>query len=676
MKIKFISFFVSLVLIQNQLYKNWYKNLYCAGGFYELDNLISHPENFPIESDFSPIRFFVDYSNFDSQCENGNNFKDICTFQELIKNQLSKATNLIQQIVNVKIFTSNIYFSDSLLKTNLNLQNYDSKLNEGIACDYVISVLINEKVQVNNNKILGFKGDPRIIHTSTKRPILGIITIFNNDYNHMENKEHFFLHSFLHQIIHLLVFHPKLIMEFPIEGERYLDKKDYTDFRTMRYITTPKVIEYGKRHFNDDSYFGAHLDITSNLDMGIFHWRQRFMLGDLMIPELYQEQALSEITLGLFEDSTWYKVNYYTGGLFRFGKGESHFFLNEKCINDKSSLSNNYDFPTNFCQEEDQKRCTTGRMAKGFCKFYTDSVTYYLQYWSNNSTKGGRPLNDYCPVAEREDSNIQLMYNFYPGDCKVGSIFREGLAEVMSDHSFCAVSRVYPNDAGMSQYGATQRGVCYPMYCTDTTLTVQIGNFYVVCKNSGGIEIMPSISGFSGGFECPHYNTICTGTVVCNSIEDCILKKSEPKESTFTYEGPIYEYQDLNLKEVPLTTINEGEKSENGKCGINCIYCKDGNSCLKCREGEYSIGSKYNDKEDNNYLYCDLTSSFNDVEFEKFNEIYYPIKNAIIELTYEKYFDLIFNENKWKFKIQLSSSNLMNNDKVMVDIKVNDIKKS
>ena len=238
MKIKFISFFVSLVLIQNQLYKNWYKNLYCAGGFYELDNLISHPENFPIESDFSPIRFFVDYSNFDSQCENGNNFKDICTFQELIKNQLSKATNLMQQIVKVKRFTSNIYFSDSLLKTNLNLQNYDSKLNEGIACDYVISVLINEKVQVNNNKILGFQGDPRIIHTSTKRPILGIITIFNNDYNHMENKEHFFLHSFLHQIIHLLVFHPKLIMEFPIEGERYLDKKDYTDFRTMRYITT------------------------------------------------------------------------------------------------------------------------------------------------------------------------------------------------------------------------------------------------------------------------------------------------------------------------------------------------------------------------------------------------------------------------------------------------------
>ena len=124
------------------------------------------------------------------------------------------------------------------------------------------------------------------------------------------------------------------------------------------------------------------------------------------------------------------------------------------------------------------------------------------------------------------------------------------------------------------------------MYFTDTTLTVQIGDFYVVFKNSGGIEMMPTISGFSGAFECPHYNTICTGTVVCNSIEDCILKKSEVKESTFTYEGPFYEYQELYLNEVLPTIINEGEGSENGECGRNCIYCKEGNSCLQCREGD------------------------------------------------------------------------------------------
>ena len=558
-----------------------------------------------------------------------------------------------------------------MLKNELQISNYDVQLTEGIPYDYVIVLYINEHVEIKQ-RILGLQGDPRVFEPGTKRPILGIILIFNNNYKHMANKEHFLLHSFLHQIIHLLVFHPKLIKQFPIEDDAYIDGKDYTQYRNMRYITTPKVIEYGKRHFNDNNYFGAHLDIVTNHDYGMFHWYQRFMLGDLMIPELYQEQALSEITLGLFEDSTWYKVNYYTGGLFRFGKGESN-ILREKCFNDKVELSDDYDFQTDFCDEENQRRCTTGRMAKCFCKFYTDSVPTQFQYWPNNSTKGGRMLNDYCPVAEREDSNIQLMYNFYPGSCKVGSIFRSGLSEVMTDHSFCAVSRVYPSESDMSIYGYTQRGVCYPMYCSDTRLTVQIGNFYVVCKKNGGIEHMPAISGFSGSFECPHYNTICTGTVVCNSIEDCIIKKSEVKESTYIYEGTSYEFQQLELDMILPTIENEGEKSENGKCGLNCIYCKEGNSCLRCREGEYSISSKYNDKTDNNYLYCDLTSSFTNDNYEKFNDIYYPINDNIIELNYFNYYDLLFIENRWQFKIKVSSSNLYDNNKAMIDIKINDI---
>ena len=55
----------------------------------------------------------------------------------------------------------------------------------------------------------------------------------------MANKEHFFFFLFIHQIIHLLVFHPKLIKQFPIEGAAYIDAKDYTQYRTMRYINTP-----------------------------------------------------------------------------------------------------------------------------------------------------------------------------------------------------------------------------------------------------------------------------------------------------------------------------------------------------------------------------------------------------------------------------------------------------
>ena len=671
MKKLIIFFLYLLILVQSQFNYPWYKNLICAGGWYNLDELIAYPDIISIVPDYSPIRFFIDYKNFETQCGEGKTYEDICTYKEMIKDQLEKAAKLMERIIKVRRFTQDLYFSDNLLKNQLEIFIYDSKLSNGISCDYIIILNLNQGTQIMN-RVFGFAGNPRIFESSTLRPILGIIDIFNNDYRHMENKEYFLLHSFIHQIIHLLVFHPKLFFQFPTETP-YIDAFDYTSYREFRYINTPNVVEYGKRHFNEDNFFGVPLDNRANKEIGMFHWHQRFMLGDLMIPELYQEQALSEITLALFEDSTWYRVNYYTGGLFRFGKGESFYFLSNFCINNKGPL---YEFPTDFCTTEGQRRCTKGRMAKGYCKFYTDTVSHPFQYWSNNSTKGGRALNDYCPVTEKEDYNNPLyMYNFYPGNCKVGFIFREGLEEIMSDHSFCAVSNIYPSYTDLYIYGIDQRAVCYPMYCTDTKLTVQIGNFYVVCKKNGGIMNMPLISGYSGSFECPHYNTICTGTVLCNNIEDCIIKKSKARQSSYNYEGKSYEFQQLRLNEIYPEIINDGEGSENGKCGKNCIFCKDGNSCLQCREGDYSIGSKFNVRDDNNFLFCDLSSSFTSDLYEKYNEIYYPKNEVIPTLTYLKYYNLKFSEdNKWMFKIKLSLSNLNNDDEILVDIELNNIK--
>ena len=185
---------------------------------------------------------------------------------------------------------------------------------------------------------------------------------------------------------------------------------------------------------------------------------------------------------------------------------------------------------------------------------------------------------------------------------------------------------------------------------------------------------MPENLGYMGGFECPHYNTICTGTVVCNDIEECINKKSEPRESSYIYEGYSQEYQSLNRDNIPYETPNLGEGSDKGKCGKNCIYCKIGNSCLKCRDGDYSIGSKFNDKNDNNYLYCDLTSNFTEDFYEKYNDIYYPKNIPIVKLTYEKAYGLKFINNKWSFKIKVSSSNLNENEITLVDITLNEIK--
>ena len=45
-----------------------------------------------------------------------------------------------------------------------------------------------------------------------------------------------------------------------------------------------------------------------------------------MISADYTDVVISDIILALFEDTGLYKVNYYTGGLFRFGKIKDSLF--------------------------------------------------------------------------------------------------------------------------------------------------------------------------------------------------------------------------------------------------------------------------------------------------------------------------------------------------------------
>ena len=47
--------------------------------------------------------------------------------------------------------------------------------------------------------------------------------------------------------------------------------------------------------------------------------------------EYVQEQVISEFTLALLEDTGFYEVNYYTGGLMRFGKNAGCEFFTQDC---------------------------------------------------------------------------------------------------------------------------------------------------------------------------------------------------------------------------------------------------------------------------------------------------------------------------------------------------------
>ena len=390
-------------------------------------------------------------------------------------------------------------------------------------------------------------------------PKFGIITL-NQNIPNIEFPLKFFKTLLLHQITHLLGFHV-LDMDF-VTG---IDEEE------GRYIMTqsnyPKVINYAKEYFNcKDEDVEIEIELELDADNNI-HWPSRLLLGEYMTKfNYFEEQVISGFTLAFFEGLDYINIKKkYTGGLMRFGKNKGCNFLKNNCGSEnKLTYANEFflpeNIPSNYLSSPEQS-CSSGRLSKTIHKIYHyDPIPSLYEYLKN--AYAGPSWTNYCPISEYENDNkFEIIYQ---GRC----------SEVMnSEKSFCLLNSLTKDE---SQNKITAG--CYNMYCSEKSLTVQIGEEYIVCPRSGG---KIKVDGYNGYLFCPDYNLVCTGSEVCNEIFSCIEKKSEEKNSIFSYDYTIEttqissEYSDSSIK-------NDGyELSNNGICPINCVKCNI-NKCLIC----------------------------------------------------------------------------------------------
>ena len=70
------------------------------------------------------------------------------------------------------------------------------------------------------------------------------------------------------------------------------------------------------------------------------------------------------------------------------------------------------------------------------------------------------------------------------------------------------------------------------MFCTSRSLTIQVGEDFIVCPRGGGHK---KLKNYNGYILCPDYNLICTinndeEEELCNDMFDCVTKKLKKKE--------------------------------------------------------------------------------------------------------------------------------------------------
>ena len=203
--------------------KNIFNSIICGGGTEDPPTLIEYENSIRKKEEFSPIRIFIDYTYLD-ECFKKSEFADIAKSKDLIKEKLREASYLMEQIINVQRYTSNLYLTEDLISL-MKIHSYSNTLLIGIPFDLIIYPMVTgmtKKFIFAQEKYINFYGYPLVVDESKKRPIFGILRIYNLDYTTMENLDTYFVNAFIHQLIHIMVFDPNLISNFPnYNGPQY-----------------------------------------------------------------------------------------------------------------------------------------------------------------------------------------------------------------------------------------------------------------------------------------------------------------------------------------------------------------------------------------------------------------------------------------------------------------------
>jgi len=564
------------------------------------------------EDGFKKFNIYLDLYNFEDEIIK---YK-LNNIRELLINGMNKAINTLKSLLKVKSSKKNYLFSDEEI-LNIGINNWDkdkigNKTLNKLHGFYYFNIDLYIFVRFESKNVLGeatlASAIAAYLDKESGRPLIGLVNI-NKDVNYTKEKsKEYFESIIIHEFTHILGFSINHFLYY--FNNLFIRKDKYGIFRA--YINSTKVVNVARKYFNCKEIDGVELEDRGSLGTAGSHWESRILLGEYMNGVIYtEEQVISEFTLALLEDSGYYKAYYYTGGLMRYGKNKGCDFVFNKCIINgeiNSKFKNEFFNRINNDITYMDTSCSSGRQSRTYNYLIihnNEKIPEAYQYFTN-SKAGGWAAADFCPVSLVDQFN-EGKDIYYVGHCSEKGSGEYGQSipykngkkefnyyksedlksttgESLSDHSFCVLSSLKLKNIKFTSN--VFRAVCYQMYCSERSLTILILNNYIVCPRSGG---KIKVDGFDGYLACPDYNLICSGTVLCNNMFDCVDKKSQIKEDIYDYE--IKTSQDIEDIEDDKIIKDSYELSEDGKCPQFCRQCNELGKCIKCRS-DYKIVEK------------------------------------------------------------------------------------
>ena len=487
-----------------------------------------------LDNGFTPINILIDYTTLDIQKnqgtlskENYNNFKT----------ELDKIVEYFRKIVYVQ--HENIYSSNLKRLINENCASQSTMIGTYInSYDLIVFPRVDTEGDYLSSGIIAAAAHC-LSSSYTSRPIAGII-LLNKELNSKSDVQYYIRNAIFHEFFHILGFNTMFFTQ------------KYTE-NSYTYLNSPKLLEKAKIHFGCSDLKGLRLEDQGGSGTAGSHWDARYMQGELMIGEDYSEVVMSDMTLAFLEDLGYYEVNYYTGGLFRFGKNQGCSFFQKRCVYGEGTL-----FPNEFCYESNKPFCSGSLTSKGNCFIakYVNLLPEKYRYFTNDYV-GGKIMTDYCPISFY--SSLDGNYN-YPTNCIYGK--KENNDEIIGSNSICFESSI---NLG------SKASICYEIECdrNNKQFKVIIGKNSVICN--GKRNEMTNPNGLTGSLLCPDYNMVCTSKIWCNNIYDCIENGSTADETTFDI---ISNKEELLQRDKDMKSVNDYTKYdiEEPNNGFNIKY--------------------------------------------------------------------------------------------------------
>ncbi|ESL05418.1 surface protease GP63 [Trypanosoma rangeli SC58] len=219
------------------------------------------------------------------------------------------------------------------------------------------------------------------------------------------------------------------------------------------------------------------------------HWARRNAKDELMA-NFVVSGYYTALTMALFADLGYYKVNFEKAEPMGWGSGAGCKLLTEKCVNNGVTS-----YPEMFCTSLSggALQCTSDRQSLGSCSLQNiEGIPAEFAYFSTSMGSKREAMMNYCPfIAPANDTGCV-----------------DGNEAAMPGSVVGPTSRCLTGE-GLQVGDAAVGDVCVDVWCGKGTLSVRYKGSKEWHPCPSGYKLTPTAPFTAGRITCPSFNDVC-----------------------------------------------------------------------------------------------------------------------------------------------------------------------